>query len=224
MSQAFCRLAAVYGGLYVLRRSAAYILRDARTQSCAGIICTRGQRLHAPVVICSSRYAPSEFKHEEGPGIRRCVCVVDGPLVQDQTICLSVLPPGACNNTCALRVLQLDASAQACPKGMYIWHIWAEQAGECDLSHAVNLLRRLAPTVGVRFCAYYTQRGGSGDVEVKQVTPGVWVVPRPSPEVDTGDAVRAAENLFRCVLRVHFACDYDRDLLMSHTTVMHIAV
>ena len=197
MTQAFCRLSAVYGGVYVLRRSAAYVLRDARTQQCAGIICTRGQRLTAPIVICSSRFAPAGLRVEEGPGIRRCVCVVDGPLVSHETICLCVMPPGSCNNACAVRVLQLDASAQACPKGMYVWHIWAESPGDCDLSHAVSLLRRLAPTVGVRFCAYYTQRGGGGSAEAREVTPGVWVVPRPSAEVDTGDAVQAAEKLFR---------------------------
>lgn len=140
---------------------------------------------------------PQQGCAKDSAGIRRCVCITDGPLVADQRIALFAFPPGSGGIKGTVRVLQLDVTSQACPRGQYVWHLWAERPGECDLSPCVELLRKLAPTVAVNWCAYYTQRGG-GDVDAWESAKGVWAVPPPSSEIDTGDAVEAAERLFRC--------------------------
>jgi len=118
-----------------------------------------------------------------------------------QGLCLGMLAPGACNNSVAIRVLQLDYTSQACPRGKYVWNLWAAEAGEHDLRPAVELLRRLAPTVCVNWVAYYSQtslgNGGGGEgggaSSALEVRDGFWLVPTPSSEVDSGDAIVAAQ-------------------------------
>jgi hypothetical protein len=123
--QAFSRMCAVYGGTYVLRRGPARFLfagADGKGPA-AGIICSRGQILRAPVVITSSAYLhprtqaylhPRTQAHAsalprssdtraaecgvwggEEESLSRAVCVASGPVVDADGLCLAILPPGA---------------------------------------------------------------------------------------------------------------------------------
>ena len=113
--QAFSRMCAVYGGTYVLRRGPARFLfagADGKGPA-AGIICSRGQILRAPVVITSGAYLHPQalasalprssdtraaqcgvWGGEEGC-LSRAVCVASGPVVDADGLCLAILPPGA---------------------------------------------------------------------------------------------------------------------------------
>ena len=67
--------------------------------SSAGIICSRGQILRAPIVICSSAYAGRELLENSrdiagahawlqagywSHGFSRCVCITSGPVVDEE--------------------------------------------------------------------------------------------------------------------------------------------
>jgi hypothetical protein len=39
--------------------------------------------------------------------LSRCVCVTDGPAVEEDGLCLAMLPPGACGNKVAISVIQV---------------------------------------------------------------------------------------------------------------------
>ena len=220
--QAFCRMCAVYGGTYVLRRAPAYFLFSPEEHGgVAGIICSRGQILRAPVVVCSRAYSglPTEVltppaaaaaSASRGGGgketaeacparageIQRCVCVASWPLVDSDGLCLAILPPGACGNRVAIRILQLDFTAQACPRGAYVWHLWTAEPSEDDLRPALSLLRSLAPAVALLFTAFYSQACSGAGAGAEQVRKGLWLVDGPSAQVDSADGVLAAHKLF----------------------------
>jgi len=112
----------------------------------------------------------------------------------------------ALTQTCTHTRMQLDYTSQACPRGKYVWNLWAAEPGDHDLRAAVSLLRCLAPSVTVNWVAYYSQmcwghgRGGGGGVEAKEVRRGLWLVPMPSAHVDSGDAILSAEKLFHAIV------------------------
>ena len=127
--QAFSRMCAVYGGTYVLRRAPACFLftlpcnapgsageghgssggEGGKEGRAAGIICSQGQILRAPVVVSSAAYIGHQYEaaSASAAGLSRCVCVASGPAVDAEGLCLAVLPPGACSNTVPIRVLQV---------------------------------------------------------------------------------------------------------------------
>ncbi|KAJ1480983.1 hypothetical protein T484DRAFT_1808989 [Baffinella frigidus] len=135
----------------------------------------------------------------EGGEVRRGICVTSG-YAGAEGVVLSVFPPGSCGNSCAIRVQQVDASSQATPQGSgkVVWHLWASEAGPCDLRLAVALLRRLAPHVAVHWVAYYTSvarpplRHWSGAAARSE---GGHSGDR-AADVDSSDAIEAARNLF----------------------------
>lgn len=56
LSQAFCRVSAVYGGTFVLRRGASKVYVDENCKKAVGIECTSGQQLTASVFVMNKDY------------------------------------------------------------------------------------------------------------------------------------------------------------------------
>ena len=60
MTQAFCRLCAVFGGIQFLRFPLAAFTLNSSTNQCTGIVATTGERFHAKdAVICNHAYMKS---------------------------------------------------------------------------------------------------------------------------------------------------------------------
>jgi RAB protein geranylgeranyltransferase component A len=65
MTQCFCRLCAVFGGLYFLRFPLAGLTIDSTTNQCSGIVSTTGERFRAKdAVICNNSYMESISTHK----------------------------------------------------------------------------------------------------------------------------------------------------------------
>jgi len=112
--QAFCRLCAVYGGVYMLRHGAELVM-DESAQRCAGLRTTEGQMLTCQQLVCSSKYV-SSYVQKSSYCYARCVCVVDGGIDPDNTgIVFAVIPPHASQNPATCFVLQLDNGVAAAP-------------------------------------------------------------------------------------------------------------
>jgi len=123
LPQAFCRLCAVFGGLYVLRRSVTEIHLENNTFK--NILDTEGQTITAQHLIISADYLP-QFCQPVKKVISRCVCVTDASLIDGENLILNVIPPGTCGNQNAIRILQLDSGASVCAKGKYLVHFIME--------------------------------------------------------------------------------------------------
>jgi len=60
MSQCFCRLCAVFGGVYYLQFPLAGLTIDSITNQCSGIVARTGERFRAKdIVICNNSYMES---------------------------------------------------------------------------------------------------------------------------------------------------------------------
>jgi len=131
LPQAFCRLCAVFGGLYVLRRSVTEIHLENNTFK--NVLDTEGQILTGQHLIINAEYVP-KYCQEVKKVISRCVCVTDTSLINGESLILSVIPPGICGNQNAVRILQLDSGASVCAKGKYLVHFTMESDVSCTAS------------------------------------------------------------------------------------------
>ncbi|KAI0563402.1 GDP dissociation inhibitor [Gracilaria domingensis] len=138
LSQAFCRLCAVHGGTYVLRRGATGLVRPrkGRTKSppedCEyrlGVITTAGDIVRTRYVFMPG--ALLKKQRENAVGIWHAVVVLDGSILKanEPERAMITIPRGAVGNyTSAVRVRQVDGAVMVCPQGIFI--VYAETIEE----------------------------------------------------------------------------------------------
>ncbi|KAL0034245.1 hypothetical protein WJX77_005229 [Trebouxia sp. C0004] len=159
LPQAFCRVAAVHGAVYVLRQPIDSLLLDPETYHCRGIQTDTGQ-----VVRCSALAASAAALHsllnlsqsattiKQQPAsstpacrISRAICVLDGPIQEGESELLIIIPPNMplLHNPYAIRAIQLGPAAAVCPGNRHLLYLstpsTAATAAE-DLSDAVSAL------------------------------------------------------------------------------------
>lgn len=123
LPQAFCRMCAVFGGLYCLRRGASTITVSEADCKCTGII-SENQLLKCKWLITEYSYVPERFKKECMQFVSRAVFITCGSLKaseEDHITILSVPPSSEGGEP--VRVIELGPSSMACPKGLYIVHL-----------------------------------------------------------------------------------------------------
>ncbi|RLN79268.1 hypothetical protein BBJ28_00020038, partial [Nothophytophthora sp. Chile5] len=154
VTQSFCRLCAVYGGVYVLRAPVDAFLLDESTREVRGIRCSDGDVLKAKHLVVNGSYADclrlSEQKTPRGQ-VLRGVFVLKTSLREGMSRLMLVVPPedDELMNPFAMQIVQLDTGAYACPAGWFLVQIsmplpadWLEQdAKQQELMQKV--IRRL---------------------------------------------------------------------------------
>jgi hypothetical protein len=129
-TQAFCRLCAVFGGIYVLRCGATAVSVDAVTGSVRGICTSNGQFFPCDLLVASPDYLArsSRLTHNDPRGrrVRHRVSVLSAPALVDGIgeeeggsthRRLGVLPPRTpgVGNASAVTIVQQDESVSVCP-------------------------------------------------------------------------------------------------------------
>ena len=123
LPQAFCRMCAVFGGLYCLRRGASTIIVSEADGTCTGII-SENQVLKCKWLITEFSYVPERFRKECTQFVSRAVFITCGSLKaseEDHITILSVPPSSEGGEP--VRVTELGPSSMACPKGLYVVHL-----------------------------------------------------------------------------------------------------
>ncbi|TMW68992.1 hypothetical protein Poli38472_001148 [Pythium oligandrum] len=126
ITQSFCRLCAVYGGIYVLRAPIDGFVVDEETQALCGIRCTDGAVIKAKNVITNASYLASfEKEHTPVAQVLRGVFVLDRSLRLDMNRFMVVIPPrdAGLDNPFAIQIIQLDRGAYVCPEGQFLVQI-----------------------------------------------------------------------------------------------------
>lgn len=142
LPQAFCRMCAVFGGLYCLRRGASAITISEANGECTGII-SDNQLLKCKWLISGYSYMPESFKKECTQFISRAVFITCGSLKASDEEFITVLSvPPASEGGEPVRVIELGPATMACPKGLYIVHLVSKSlsSSEEDLEPTVNKL------------------------------------------------------------------------------------
>eukprot|EP00850_Spirogloea_muscicola_P022592 SM000302S11672 [mRNA] locus=s302:70159:73783:- [translate_table: standard] len=147
LPQAFCRIAAVKGATYVLRRPIASLLLDKVTHECRGVRTRAGQLLFCLKLLLGPEYLPAllaapastsndsqscssgeqadwrgSSKEDARGSVARCVCITNKSLQEGLATILVTFPPqalGPKQQTC-IHVLQLSSTSSICPSSQYI--------------------------------------------------------------------------------------------------------
>jgi len=223
--QAFTRLCAVHGGLYLLRFCPSTLVIDQigrqgeqkaeKTKRFRGIITTAKQFISADYIVGSRNLLPRAIAGEyKSKLISRCVMFLDGPLkdsgegtAQSGHACLAVVPPGCLGNDQPVRIMQFDHVSCACPVGMVLVYLSCIGTGDAkkDLEHVVEQLAQTASEA--KTCsnlrpmlvasAYYTQAVRRPINKSELPVDGVVIAEDLDYAVDFSGVVENAEAAFK---------------------------
>lgn len=143
LPQAFCRMSAVFGGTYSLRRSAKFLKIDKEEGIFNGIISTQGQEISAKLIVMEKSYLHESYLSGSQSFISRAILISDRSLQHstEDHVTLLTVPPGDGIKS-SVRIIELGPSSVACPMGLYVVHMTTtgNSTAENDLQPAVNLL------------------------------------------------------------------------------------
>ena len=153
LPQAFCRMCAVFGGLYCLRREVSAIAISQETKQCTGTIISNNKLLKCKWLVTGHSYVPESFQKECLQFVSRAVFITCGSVKPSDEEFITVLSmPPSCKGAEPVRVIELGPSAMACPKGLYVVHLISK-----SLSSAMEDLKPTAEKL------FYIRSGDKGE-------------------------------------------------------------
>ncbi|XP_066571017.1 rab proteins geranylgeranyltransferase component A 1 isoform X2 [Amia ocellicauda] len=211
--QCFCRMCAVFGGIYCLRHSVQCLVVDKESGRCKAVIDTHGQRISCNHFIVEDGYvADEQRKSVEYRQISRAVLITDRSLLKadsDQQISLISVPPLEAGQT-AVRVIELCSSAMTSMQGTYLVHLTCQSSGTAkeDLTPVVSRLFKEYENAeendseeekpAVLWALYFNMRDSS-EVERSyyDLPSNVHVCSGPAAALGSDHSVRLAESIFQ---------------------------
>lgn len=213
LPQAFCRLSAVFGGIYVLTLSVSHLLVNADNK-CTGVITSAGQRIGCKYLIADPSYLMKEFYHiPETSHISRGIFVTDRSIFPGEAEDLSLLqfPHEGQLSSPVTSVLELPPSAMVSPRPLYVVHMTRRAVSDVqsDLQPAVSMLFEESETATqeerseeegkprVLWSLKFQQRDLSVITPTEQTPDNVFVVTGPGTELDMDRCVAEAKTIFQ---------------------------
>ncbi|KAF0310796.1 Rab proteins geranylgeranyltransferase component A 1 [Amphibalanus amphitrite] len=208
--QCFCRLCAVFGGVYHLSRGVEAVTVD-EDGALTGVV-SDGQRFTCRRLVLEDAYRPETV--EGGDGVSRAVVITDGPLyppADDQVLLIRL--PACDDHPGPVTVLQAGPAASAAPAGLYVIHLTCAARGsaEEDLAPAVARLQQLAVAsqedpdetpapetarpIRVLYSLYFSRRCGRG-ANGEGLPDNVAFCSGPDDAIGFDAAVQEARDLF----------------------------
>ncbi|KAL9554867.1 hypothetical protein MBANPS3_002610 [Mucor bainieri] len=160
IAQAFCRVCAVYGGIYILNQPLDRFVVDKETGECTGIVTKEGQEYKCKKLITGLDYLntlslPAKDGHN-GTWISRAMLITDTRLEPKdakqylaEPLSYCVFPPGseAGNTDEPIYGIQQNDESMACLKGQYVTYLWTASKDDSVLKKAVDLLLEKKPAI-----------------------------------------------------------------------------
>ncbi|XP_012877240.1 PREDICTED: rab proteins geranylgeranyltransferase component A 2 [Dipodomys ordii] len=211
--QCFCRMCAVFGGIYCLRHKIKCLVVDKGSRRCKAIIDHFGQRINAEYFIVEDSYLSREIcSNVQYKQISRAVLITDQSILQtdsDQQISILVVPPEE-PGACSVRVTELCSSTMTCMKDTYLVHLTCSslKTAREDLEPVVKKLfspfaEAEADEEGLKkprllWALYFNMRDSSGVSRSAYhgLPSNVYVCSGPDCGLGNEHAVKQAETLF----------------------------
>ncbi|XP_071425503.1 rab proteins geranylgeranyltransferase component A 1 [Pithys albifrons albifrons] len=212
--QCFCRLCAVFGGIYCLRHPVRCLVVDRASGRCKAIVDHFGQRISANYFIVEDSYLPegtcTNVCYRQ---ISRAVLITDQSLLNtdsEQQVSLLAVPPVALGRP-AVCAVELCSSTMTCMKDTYLVHLTcpSTQTAREDLEPVVQKLFNLnaeketeneeLEKPRVLWAVYFNMRDSSG-VEKNSyngLPSNVYVCSGPDSALGNDCAVKQAETIFQ---------------------------
>lgn len=144
LPQAFCRLCAVHGGTYVLRRGAAAVItrerEHAQNEYPVGVVTTENEVVHAQHVFLSNQLLTPPC--DDGPKLWRVAAVLNGSITNanEPDRVLVTVPARLWGNNVDIRIRQLDSSVMVCEPGNFV--LYAETVGAGTENDVLSTVRQ----------------------------------------------------------------------------------
>ncbi|XP_028322126.1 rab proteins geranylgeranyltransferase component A 1 [Gouania willdenowi] len=209
--QCFCRMCAVFGGIYCLRHSLRCLLLDTATNRCKAVIDSRGQRISCSHVLLEENYV-HERKNVATPPrfLSRAVLITDSSLHgsdSEQEVSMVTIPP-ITEGAPAVKMVELSSSTMTCMSGTYLVHLNCSSVSSAyqDLSPLITTMFSTPEShdqgrPSVLWCLYFNMEDGSAmEVEGHDLPSNVYVCSGPDGELGHEHAITQAELIFHKIL------------------------
>ena len=125
ISQAFCRMCAVWGGIYILRRGISQFIVDKTRNVVCAVEDDTGKIFGCRNVICRSTEWIDDLSLSEVVCTRISICEGDCALFDSSSRAFGVIPPGVSGVDCpnAVHIVQLNSSVNVCPLGCCLLYL-----------------------------------------------------------------------------------------------------
>ncbi|XP_069572725.1 rab proteins geranylgeranyltransferase component A 1 [Brachyistius frenatus] len=211
--QCFCRMCAVFGGIYCLRHSVHCLMVDKDTNRCKAVIDSTGQRISCSHFVVEDGYVGADRKRVAAPVrfLSRAVLITDSSVLpgdSDQQVSMVTVPPIAAGCP-AVKMVELCSSTMTCIPGTYLVHLTCQSVGSAyeDLSPVVTRMFRTPEShdqencPSVLWCLYFNMADGSGvEVEGHNLPSNVYVCSGPEGDLGHDHAIKQAETVFQKIL------------------------
>ncbi|XP_028839582.1 rab proteins geranylgeranyltransferase component A 1 [Denticeps clupeoides] len=216
--QCFCRMCAVFGGIYCLRHSVRCLVIDKEANKCKALIDSRGQRISCSHLVVEEGYvAKEQRKSIVYKQTSRAVLITDRsvlPQESDQQVSLVTIPPLEASGS-SVRMVELCSSSMTCMPGTYLVHLTCSSTGTAreDLGPVVSRMfyepatpgdepagdDRTRPTVlwGVYFSMRDTSQMDSSEYHLPS---NVHVCTGPDASLGSDYSIKLAESIFQKLL------------------------
>lgn len=190
LPQAFCRLCAVFGGVYYLGRTLdSVIVKDG---SAVGVV-TEGKRIQCNKLVLPASLMPPQLQKEDPAqsSISRAILLSTKSILPTDKEQLTFLRlPRTETRAQAVNLVEVSAGAAACPKGLHLMHVSAE-------GQDLDLVSEVSPLLGtgLLYSLSFTQYGCGTQLETS--LSNVWSAPGPQHELDLDLAIQQARDIYR---------------------------
>uniref|UniRef100_G3X8N4 RAE1/2 domain-containing protein n=1 Tax=Meleagris gallopavo TaxID=9103 RepID=G3X8N4_MELGA len=244
--QCFCRMCAVFGGIYCLRHSVQCLVVDKESGRCKAVVDHFGQRISASYFIVEDSYlSESVCVNVCYRQLSRAVLITDQSVLKtdsEQQVSILTVPPVDLGQP-AVCVIELCSSTMTCMKDTYLVHLTcpSTKTAREDLEPVVRKLFSLnaeteKETEGeelekprVLWAVYFNMRDSSGiDKNSYSGLPSnVYVCSGPDSALGNDCAVKQAETIFQEMFPTEEFCPappnpediiYDEDEIASEET------
>ncbi|XP_078438704.1 rab escort protein [Wolffia australiana] len=206
LPQAFCRLAAVKGTLYVLRMSASSLLYDEEEKTYKGVRLSSGQDVYCKQILMDSSSLatlPLEITNHisQSSKIARMICITKRSVFPELSNILVVLPPRSLSSgqETAIRVLQLGSGLAICPPGYFIVYCSVKcedgAIGKEYLLAAINALFEVSGDVETEPAVVWSASFSQNLTEAPRVS-SLSSSPMPDSNLDYRSILKSTEELF----------------------------
>uniref|UniRef100_A0A3B1J829 CHM Rab escort protein n=1 Tax=Astyanax mexicanus TaxID=7994 RepID=A0A3B1J829_ASTMX len=205
--QCFCRMCAVFGGIYCLRHSVQCLVNMVKA-----VIDTHGQRISCSHLVVEDGYIRDE-QRTRSRFSERCIYYNFSPCMQ---ISLVTVPP-LDSSSPAVRMVELSSSSMTCMPGTYLVHLTCSSVGSAreDLEPVISKLFYVPSSPGEEpapgceeeqkpvtlWIMFFNMRDSSGlDPSCYTLPTNVHVCTGPDASLGNDYSITLAESVFRQLL------------------------
>ncbi|KAM3910510.1 rab proteins geranylgeranyltransferase component A 1 [Leptodactylus fuscus] len=208
--QCFCRMSAVFGGIYCLHHSLRGLLVDTQSSECKAVVDSRGKRIRCRYVVIEDSYLPESVCTQVCyRQISRAILITDRSILRsDQEISVLTVPPDE-DHQPTVHLTELCSSTNTCMKHTYLVHLTCPSAKKTAREDLEDVVRKLftldSEDRGAEqekpqaLCVLYFNMRDSSGIERGTYTglpSNVFVCSGPDACFGYDSAVQQAENIF----------------------------